>query len=199
MADVDRAMDAVLPFNQDVCLMQATASYPCAWEELDLAVINAYVVRYPGVVVGLSSHVAGISDGPPAYVLGARVFEKHITLNRASKGTDHAFSLEPNGLRRYVRDLRRCEVMMGDGRKRKHDSEAGPIAKMAASLYANKALRAGHVLSVEDVCIKSPAEGIAPYDFKKVIGMELVADLEEEAPLEWGLLHEHAAEEQRTV
>ena len=89
-----------------IALLQCTAGYPAAWDELDLRVITTYRELFPDAVVGLSSHDNGIAMAVAAYVLGARIVEKHFTLNRAMKGTDHAFSLEPQGLRKLVRDLR---------------------------------------------------------------------------------------------
>jgi N-acetylneuraminate synthase/sialic acid synthase len=179
----------VLTFNPNIVVMQATASYPCDWEELDLEVVSTYYRVFRDCVVGLSSHTAGIADGPPAYALGARVFEKHGTWSRAAKGTDHAFSLEPQGFRRYVRDLRRCEVMFGDGLKRRHLSEADPIAKMSQGLYFSKDLKAGHVLSSADLVLKTPGAYIPPYELTALLGKELLADVKEEQAVEWELCY----------
>ena len=101
--------------NPQVALLQCTAGYPAEWDELDLRVIATYRELFPDAVVGLSSHDNGIAMAVAAYVLGARIVEKHFTLNRALKGTDHRFSLEPQGLRKMVRDLRRTRVALGDG------------------------------------------------------------------------------------
>ncbi len=80
-------------------------------------------------------------------MLGARIVEKHFTLNRAMKGTDHAFSLEPVGLRKMVRDLERTHKAIGDGVKKVYDSERAPIVKMGKSLVVARDLPAGHVLT----------------------------------------------------
>jgi N-acetylneuraminate synthase/sialic acid synthase len=105
-----------------------------------------------------------------AYMLGARVVEKHFTLNRAMKGTDHAFSLEPVGLRKLVRDLERTYKAMGDGVKKVYDSERAPIVKMGKSLVVASDLPAGHVLTPADVVMKSPGGGIPPYELDRVLG-----------------------------
>ncbi|NEO49324.1 MAG: N-acetylneuraminate synthase, partial [Moorea sp. SIO4A3] len=107
LEDVQRVYDAIMPINPQLCILQCTASYPADFEELDLKVIETYRELFGDIVIGLSSHDNGIAMAVAAYVLGARVIEKHFTLNRAMKGTDHAFSLEPTGLRKMVRDLRR--------------------------------------------------------------------------------------------
>ena len=98
MEDVHRAYDTILPINKQLCILQCTAGYPPEWEQLDLGVITTFRHAFPDAVIGFSSHDSGIAMGPPSHVLGSRVIEKHFTLNRAQKGTDHAFSLEPTGL-----------------------------------------------------------------------------------------------------
>ena len=97
-------------------------------------------------MIGFSGHDSGIAMAIAAYVLGARIVEKHFTLNRAMKGTDQAFSLEPQGMEKLVRDLRRTRAALGDGRKRMYQSEAEPATKMGKKLVAARDLPAGHVL-----------------------------------------------------
>lgn len=127
-ADIDRAVDIV--GSGPLAVLHCTAAYPCDYAELNLRCIEALRDRYPSLVIGWSGHDVGIAMSVAAYMLGARIIEKHITLNRTMKGTDHAFSLEPSGLKRLCRDLKRAHVAMGDGIKRVYPSEHGPIAKM---------------------------------------------------------------------
>lgn len=129
-SDVDRAVQCITARHQKLALLHCTASYPCAFEELNLRVIPVLRERYPELVIGWSGHDNGIAMSVAAYVLGARIIEKHFTLNRAMKGTDHAFSLEPGGLRKLCRDLTRARTALGDGAKRYYESERKPIAKM---------------------------------------------------------------------
>lgn len=147
---------------------------------MNLRVITTFTKRFPGVVVGLSDHQNGIAMAVVAYALGARVIEKHFTLNRAWKGTDHAFSLEPIGMRKMVRDLRRAEVALGDGVKRVYPSEEKPLFKMAKKLVAARDLPPGHILAREDIAIKSPNDGLAPYEMERLIGKVTVRPLRED-------------------
>jgi N-acetylneuraminate synthase/sialic acid synthase len=102
------------------------------------------------------------------------VIEKHFTLNHAWKGTDHAFSLMPEGLRKLVRDLRRVPVALGDGVKRPLPVEAKPLEKMGKKLVASRDLELGHVLSEQDIAIKSPADGgLPPYELERLVGRRL--------------------------
>ena len=177
MEDVRRAYETIMPINRQLCILQCTAGYPPEWEQLDLGVITTFRHAFPDAVIGFSSHDSGIAMGPPAHVLGSRVIEKHFTLNRAQKGTDHAFSLEPTGLRKLVRDLQRTKLSLGRGEKRRYDSEVGPIKKMSKKLVAARDLPAGHILTAEDIAIKSPGDGLKPYMFETMVGRRLIKDL----------------------
>jgi N-acetylneuraminate synthase/sialic acid synthase len=168
--DVQRAYDTIMPINPRLAILQCTAGYPAAVEELDLRVVATYRERFPGAVIGFSSHDNGIAMPVAAFMLGARIVEKHFTLNRAMKGTDHAFSLEPVGLRKLVRDLERTYQALGNGVKKIYESERAPIVKMGKSLVVARDLPGGHVLGAEDIVMKSPGGGIPPYELEQVIG-----------------------------
>ena len=168
--DVQRAYDAIMPINTQLAILQCTAGYPAAFDELDLRVIEQFRQHFPGAVIGFSSHDNGIAMPLAAFVLGARIVEKHFTLNRAMKGTDHAFSLEPVGLRKMVRDLERTHKAMGNGVKKIYDSEKAPIIKMGKSLVVARDIPSGHVLGADDIVMKSPGGGIPPYELQNVLG-----------------------------
>lgn len=192
MADVQRAYDTIMPINRQLCLLQATCSYPCPFEELNLSTITAYRERFPDIVIGLSAHDSGIAMALIASVLGARVIEKHFTLNRAMKGTDQAFSLERPGLSKMVRDLRRARVAMGDGLKRSYPDESSGIFKMGKKLVAAHNIRAGHVIEREDIAIKSPNDGMAPFELNNVIGKVSIRALKEDESISFKDLSENA-------
>ena len=87
-----------------------------------------------------------------AYMLGARVVEKHFTLNHTWKGTDHAFSLEPIGFQKMVRDLQRVRVAMGDGVKRVYETEVNPMIKMGKKICAARDLPQGYTIQARRYC-----------------------------------------------
>jgi len=145
-------------------------------------------------VIGLSDHENGIAMAVAAYVLGARIIEKHFTLNHTWKGTDHAFSLEPIGMRKLVRDLRRTRVALGTGVKCPLPVERGPLMKMGKMLVAGRALGAGHVLSDGDVVMKSPGDGLPPYLLDQVVGRTLTRALEPDDPITFEVLSQGEAE-----
>ena len=114
-------------------------------------------------------------------MLGARVIEKHFTTSHAAKGTDHAFSLMPEGMRKLVRDLRRIPTAIGDGVKQPLPSEEQPLQKMGKKLVAARDLPAGHVLAPGDLLAKSPADGgLPPYALDDLLGKPLARALAEE-------------------
>jgi N-acetylneuraminate synthase/sialic acid synthase len=168
--DVRRAYDTIAPDNPRLCLLQCTATYPNQPEEMNLRVIDTLRCAFPEVVVGLSDHYNGIALSLVAYMLGARVLEKHFTLNHTWKGTDHAMSLEPIGMDKMIRDLRRARVSLGDGTKRTLPAEASAILKMGKKLVASRAVPAGHTLTAQDVAIKSPGDGLPPYHLDDILG-----------------------------
>jgi sialic acid synthase len=187
--DVRRAYDTVAELNRDVCLLQCTASYPAAVEELDLRVVTTYREEFDAVV-GYSGHDNGIAMPLVAYILGARIIEKHFTLNRTMKGTDHPFSLEPLGLRKLMRDLRRARAGLGSGEKRVYASEEDALLKMGKKLVAARPLQAGHFLGEADVCVKSPGDGLDPSRLLELMGRPLLRAVEADENLTLELVGE---------
>jgi N-acetylneuraminate synthase/sialic acid synthase len=184
--DVRRVYEEILPINPQLAILQCSAGYPPEYEELNLRVIPAYRAAFPEAVIGFSAHDNGIAMALAAYMLGSSVVEKHVTLNRAMKGSDHAFSLERSGLRRMVRDLHRARVALGDGVKCRYASEEATMTKMRKKLVAARPLSAGHRLTPDDVAIKVTPEGLPPYEWEKVIGQVLARPLAEDEKIQFG-------------
>lgn len=180
MEDVRRAFDALYPINQNLILLQCTAAYPVQPEEMNLKVIDTLRREFPETVVGLSDHQDGIAMSILAYAFGARVFEKHFTLHRSWKGNDHRFSLEPAGIQKMVRDLKRARTAVGDGVKAALESEVKPLVKMRKKIVAARDLSAGHVLTEADLTLKSPGDGLPPYEWENVLGKTLKVDLRQD-------------------
>lgn len=186
--DVRRMYDAVLPLNEQLAILQCTAGYPPTFEELELNVISTFRREFPLATIGFSSHDSGVAMAVAGYVLGARIVEKHFTLNRAMKGTDHAFSLEPVGLKKMVRDLQRVRLALGTGVKRTFASEQRPLLKMGKKLVAARPLTVGHVLHVSDIAIKSPGDGLPPYELSRLLGKTLAEPMIEDQEFTFEIL-----------
>ena len=184
--DIVRAYEEIMPINQQLALLHCTAMYPITDEHEDkvnLKMIETLRRYFPGVVVGFSDHSNGVLFSTAAYIYGAGIIERHFTLKRTMRGTDHAFSLEPQGMRKLVEYLRRLRVGMGDGEKTFYEEEKSAIRKMAKMIVAAKDLSVGHVLGLEDVCLKSPADGLEPYLVDDVVGKRLTVSVKKDQPL----------------
>src|SRR3972149_164383 len=181
MEEVRMAYETVIKHNDKICLLHCVAEYPTEYHNLNLRIIEILKKEVPGTIIGYSAHDNGILAAVMAYMLGATVVEKHFTLNRSWKGTDHKFSLEPEGLRKQVRDLRRVDMALGERKKVLHDFERSAREKMGKGVYAARALSKGTVLTEENTCLKIPANGTPPYLLKGMLGKKLKADLAEEA------------------
>ncbi len=180
LADVKRAQNVIMSINPRLAVLQCTATYPSDFSELDLHVIKTYQEHFPENVIGFSAHDNGIAMSVAAYVLGARIIEKHFTLNRIMKGTDHVFSLEPIGMRKLVRDLRRVRIALGDGAKKIYESEKNAILKMRKKIVAARDLKKGSVLKKNDFSFKSPGGGLHPYHLKDILGKKLKRSIKED-------------------
>jgi N-acetylneuraminate synthase len=128
LAQIDRAVETL--GTDRLVLLHATSTYPLPPQEANLRMIATLQQRFAGVPVGYSGHETGLQISLAAVALGAVAVERHITLDRAMWGSDHAASLEPTGLEHLVRDIRIIEQAMGDGVKRIFPGEEAPLAKL---------------------------------------------------------------------
>jgi len=127
MPEIDKAVG--LLNNVPLAIAQATSTYPAEASELNLRAIQTFAEKYK-VPVGYSGHERGLQVTIAAVALGATFIERHITLDRSMWGTDHSASLEPEGLKKLVRDIRMVELALGDGKKKVYDSEIPIRAKL---------------------------------------------------------------------
>lgn len=184
LEEIEKAVDTILKYNKDLVLFQCTSEYPAAYEHVNLKVIEAFRKKFD-LNIGYSGHTIGIVMPVVAAALGAVAIEKHITLARYMKGTDHAASLEPEGLKRVVRDIRHLEAALGDGVKQVYDSELQVKRKLGKSLIVTTSLDRGTVIQREMIGIKGPGTGISPLEIEQVIGKKLNKDKAEDTILFW--------------
>lgn len=116
--------------SRNAVLLHANSTYPAPPEQLNLRVINTLMGEYPNVPVGYSGHEVGLQSTLAAVALGACVVERHITLDRAMWGSDQSASVEPEGMRRLVRDIRVLEAALGDGIKQVYPGELAAMKKL---------------------------------------------------------------------
>ena len=178
--DVERAYKNITKINKKLAILHCTASYPAEFEDMNLNILRVLKKKYKNCIIGLSDHENGIDAASIAFMLGARIFEKHFTLDRSWKGTDHSFSLEPQGLKKMIRNLNRISVMLGSSQKKLLKSEINPMYKMQKSLVASKDLKKGLKLEMKHISIKSPGGGMKPYELKNIINKKLNKDIKKD-------------------
>ncbi len=177
LRDVQRAADHLEDCGANHAILHCTSLYPTTDDDLNLDVIP-HLVKMFGCIVGFSSHHPGIEPAIIATMLGARIIEAHFTLNRGWPGTDHGFSLEPQGLRKLVEDTRRISNMRGSSFKLPLDKERkGFVFKQGRAVHPAKTIKAGEVLGIDNLCLKAPADGPEPYQLGEYIGRVAVCDI----------------------
>jgi sialic acid synthase len=147
---IDESIKMIRKYHSKMILMHCVSQYPCPLENLDLTNITKLKKRYPDLIIGSSDHFNGILSGPIAYILGARVFEKHVTFDRSLKGTDHKFSLEPEGFRKFVRDVKRSHTML-NSKKSKSVGKEPVFLKLGKSVTARNKIFKGQKIKLTDL------------------------------------------------
>lgn len=169
-ADIYRAVRQFESKNDNLAILHCVSTYPNMDEELNLTKIKSLDRAFSNII-GFSCHHPGLLPNYIAYLLGARIFEVHFTLNRAFKGTDHAFSLEPEGLSHLCQDLKRIPTMIGERvNLSPSDRELkGFIKKFGKSWYAKNDIAKGSTFSINDLELRAPAIGLLPNEINLII------------------------------
>ena len=154
------------------CLLQCVSAYPAPDELAALGGIGVLHQRF-GLPAGYSDHTASEAAGALAVAAGAVVLEKHLTYDSSAAGPDHAASLEPAGLKRYIDAVRQATAMLGPRRKTQLEIEADVKRVSRQSVCATRDLPAGHVLKREDLTVKRPGTGLPATQFNAVLGKTL--------------------------
>lgn len=184
------SVETVRAHHDQLAVLHCVSEYPCEYHRLGLDNIERLARLFPDCTIGSSDHFNGTLSGPVAYLKGARVFEKHVTLNRAWKGTDHSFALEPDGFRKFVRDVKRVRFMMAPkpaddiGRER-------VFQKLGKSLIAARDLAEGTTLSLGDLSGRIFLDQHIPVrESNRVLGRRLRRAVPEGQPLHYDDLAE---------
>ena len=173
MADmkmVQAAYSQVNQINNQIAILQCTSTYPSAFLEVHLNVLQTFMKEFPDTVIGYSGHEQGIAIPPAAVALGAKIIERHFTLDRTMKGGDHAASLEPQGYAKMVRDIRHIEEAMGSTEKKIQESEAPVFRKLAKSIVSAVDINSGDSITADMLTTKGPGTGISPMRLNDLIG-----------------------------
>lgn len=160
LAEVGAAVEAAAA-APGLCLLHCVTAYPTPVDESNLRALVTMREHF-GLAVGWSDHTDGSATAIAAIALGARLLEKHLTLDRSLPGPDHAASASPEEFASYVRAVRETESALGDGIKQPAPSERENRVAARRSLHTTRELPAGHLLTDEDVVSLRPALGLVP-------------------------------------
>lgn len=168
-------------------LMHCVSSYPASPEAMNLRAVITMSTAF-GVPVGFSDHSSGTAIAAAAVAIGARVLEKHFTLDKGLPGPDHFMSLSPEELQDYVKTVRAVEAALGSGIKQPHHSELEMQTLARRSIVTTRPVMAGERLDVTNLTLKRAGSGIDPRNWEAVCGRAARVDIEAHVPLEWEML-----------
>jgi N,N'-diacetyllegionaminate synthase len=171
--------------RKNICLMHCTTEYPAPWNEVNLRAMLTMRVAFGTGAVGYSDHTLGSEIAIAAVALGARVIEKHFTLDRDLNGPDHKASLAPDELTAMISAIRHTETALGDGIKRPTASETETMAIARKSIVAAISIRSGQSYTEANLAVKRPGTGISPSQWLNIIGRKAPRDFEPDEPIEW--------------
>ena len=184
LEEIQEAMQAARNAGAgQVMVLKCTSAYPAPPEEMNLRAIPQLAQRFQ-VPVGLSDHTLGATVAVAAVALGARMIEKHLTLSRSAPSADRAFSLEPNEFKAMVEAVRLAEQALGSASYQVGRAEAKSLI-YRRSLFAVEDVKAGDILSENNVRSIRPGHGLPPKFLKQVAGRRAVVDLPRGTPLDW--------------
>jgi sialic acid synthase len=175
--DIEDALDVLKLHTDDIIIMQCTSEYPCKLENVNLRVIQTLREKY-GYLVGFSDHTSGIIISAVASTFGACVIEKHITLDRSMKGTDHPGALQEAGLMKLVEYIRAINKAIGNPEKIFNPAVIASKNKLARSLTTKIPIPKGSILKEDMICLKSPGSGLLWREKGQVLGKKALFNIE---------------------
>ena len=170
--------------HQDVILLHCVSNYPCSDKSLNLRVMNTLRESFH-LPVGYSDHSVGHEAAVLSIAFGAKVIEKHFTLDKALPGPDHLASSTPEEFKQLVKSVRRAEVMMGSPVKECQEEEKQMATVSRKSLFLSRDCKSGHKIKKEDLLLLRPGTGISPLELNNVLGSTLSCDLAKGTLLYW--------------
>jgi len=170
LSEVRLALETIAAYNKDVVLFQCTSNYPIQDNEAHLSVIDSYKENF-SILLGYSDHSIGVGVAPFAIPMGAKVLEKHFTLDKSNDGPDHAASLSPEELVEFVKTVRRVDSYMGSGIKKPTLSEKETRRSLQKYLVASCRIKKGEIFTEDNIVAKRTGGiGISPIEYNNVLG-----------------------------
>ena len=171
--ELDEALEVITKYHDNIAILHCVSQYPTEPDNLNLLTIRYLQKHYGQYTIGFSDHTIGIAAPIVAVGMGAKIIEKHITIDRGMKGTDQKGSLGPDGVRRMVRDIRLVEHWLGTEDLYIDRSVAASKVKLERSIASNKDLKVGHIITENDIHMLSPGDGFKWSERSLLIGKKL--------------------------
>lgn len=168
--ELDDALEVITRYHQQISILHCVSQYPTHPDNLNLLTIPYLQKHYGQYTIGFSDHTIGIAAPVVAVGMGAKIIEKHITIDRRMKGTDQQGSLGPDGVNRMIRDIRIAERWMGREELYQDPTVAAAKIKLERSIATRRMLRPGDVIQESDLHLLSPGDGYKWADRSQVIG-----------------------------
>lgn len=175
--ELDDALAIITKYHNKISILHCLSQYPSEHKRTNLLTINYLQEQYPQYTIGYSDHSIGIMIPVAAVAMGAKVIEKHITIDREMKGTDQRGSLGPDGVRRMVRDIRLLEQALGVKEMYIDDSVSAAKVKLERSLATKRPIQKGERISEKDLHLLSPGDGVKWTEMPILLGKRAKADI----------------------
>ena len=174
---LDDALMTISRHHENISILHCVSQYPTHPDNVNYATITYLLKNYGQDVIGYSDHTIGIAAPLVAVAMGAKIIEKHITIDRRMKGTDQMGSLGPDGVNRMIRDIRLYEMSKGKEEIFIEESVRTSIKKLERSVATKRPLQAGEVITEADIHLLSPGDGIKWADRGIVVGQKAATDI----------------------
>ena len=185
LGEIERTISLINDLgNRDIIFLHCTTSYPTPYEQVNMNVLGTLKKAF-GLPVGYSDHTLGIEIPIMAVSMGAKVIEKHFTLDRTMEGPDHFASLEPDELKKMVGEIRNVEKGFGSERKEITDEEKKNIFFMRRSIHASEDIKEGGIIKENNIKITRPFDGIEPWVLDVILGKKIKVKLKKDEPIKW--------------
>jgi len=180
LSEITLALETIYEYNKDVVLLQCTANYPIQDNEANLGVINTFKENF-NILLGYSDHTSGPGAAPFAITMGAKVLEKHFTLDKLDEGPDHKASLSPEELIEFVKIVRKVDEYMGSSIKEPSLSELENRKSLQKCMVARSEIKKGAVFSEKNLIAKRTGGiGISPINISTILGIESIKDFQKD-------------------
>jgi len=175
--ELDDALEVITKYHSNISILHCLSQYPSEYQNINLLSIQFLKEHYPQYTIGYSDHSIGILMPAVAVGMGAEIIEKHITLDRNMKGTDHRGSLEPEGIWRMVRDIRNTEYAIGENAIFVSEKVQATRIKLERSVATLRNIGAGEIIRENDLHLLSPGDGYKWADRDKIIGKKALKSI----------------------